>query len=383
MLTAPGETYSRERKPQRRVPERAQRRDLIEDFADLEDEGGYNAGRRRTGLRLTFQGGIPQSMWGRVAAGAALFAILGVGWTATGVARRMVLRDERFVLQSSSSILTRGNHHLARAQMVNVFSDDIQRNILRTSLEDRKVELERIPWVKRATVMRLLPDRISVFVEERTPIAFVRQGGHIGLVDQSGVLFDMGSDKVEAESYSFPVVTGIVPADPLSVRAARMRIFQEFTKALDVAGENISARLSEVDLSNPEDIKALIPDHGADILVHFGDNDFLDRYRKYEAHLSEWRTQYPKLSSVDMRYERQVVLEMQAGAAVPLLGANAQEAVSAGRVGDQPIPAKRPLVPAIHSHTKTPPRHVAGHALLRVKATARVHSHVPGKAGRP
>ena len=72
-----------------------------------------------------------------------------------------------------------------------------------------------------------------------------------------------------------------------------------------------------MDLSNPEDVKALIPDKSADILVHFGDTDFLERYHKYQAHLAEWRTQYPKLASVDMRYDRQVVLEMQPGSAIP------------------------------------------------------------------
>jgi cell division protein FtsQ len=47
--------------------------------------------------------------------------------------------------------------------------------------------------------------------------------------------------------------------------------------------------------------------------VHFGDEEYLERYRQYQAHLAEWRAQYPKLASVDMRYERQVVLEMQPG----------------------------------------------------------------------
>jgi cell division protein FtsQ len=97
--------------------------------------------------------------------------------------------------------------------------------------------------------------------------------------------------------------------EPLSTRAARMKIFARFTSELDAEGEKISQNLSEVDLSNPEDVKALIPDHASDVLVHFGEENFLDRYKKYEAHLSEWRAQYPKLSAVDMRYERQVVLE--------------------------------------------------------------------------
>ena len=51
-------------------------------------------------------------------------------------------------------------------------------------------------------------------------------------------------------------------------------------------GEKISQNLSEVDLSNPEDVKAPVPDHPSEVLVHFGEENFLDRYKKYEAHLS-------------------------------------------------------------------------------------------------
>src|SRR6185312_9352317 len=111
--------------------------------------------------------------------------------------------------------------------------------------------------------------------------------------------------------YSFPVVMGIVASDPVSVRAARMKLFEQFTSELDGGGEKVSEKLSEVDLSNPEDVKALLPADSSDVLVHFGDRDFLERYRKFEEHLAEWKTQYPRLSSVDMRYDRQVVLEMQ------------------------------------------------------------------------
>jgi len=121
--------------------------------------------------------------------------------------------------------------------------------------------------------------------------------------------------------YSFPVVTGISAGEPLSTRAARMKIYLDFVAALDASGEKISRRLSEVDVSNPEDVQAILSDGDAGqaagatgILVHFGDERYLERYRQYAQHLAEWRAQYPKLASVDMRYERQVVLEMQKGA---------------------------------------------------------------------
>jgi cell division protein FtsQ len=161
--------------------------------------------------------------------------------------------------------------------------------------------------------MRLLPNRMRVSIVERTPVAFVRQGSHIGLVDANGVLLDMPVDAKSREHYSFPVVTGITGNDPVSTRAARIKIFGRFTSELDGSGEKISEELSEVDLSNPEDVQALIPDHSTEILVHFGEDNFLERYRRFKEHLPEWRTLYPRLSSVDMRYEQQVVLQMPPG----------------------------------------------------------------------
>jgi len=92
----------------------------------------------------------------------------------------------------------------------------------------------------------------------------------------------------------------------------------------------------------------VIPDKGGEVMVHFGEDNFLERYRKFEEHLAEWRAQYPHLSSVDMRYERQVVLEMQPGTIGPAT-TTAGEVVPAPAVKATPAPVVRapahPLAP--------------------------------------
>jgi cell division protein FtsQ len=288
------------------------RRDLSEDFAEPYEDDDVPVGRRGTGVRVRFRG-LPATKWGRIFAACGLLVCLGVGAVGFLMARSYVLHDERFVIPSSASIEFEGNAHVTRAQLLGVFGGDVERNIFAVSLEQRRTELERLPWVAHATVMRLLPNRMRVSVVERTPVAFVRQGSHIGLVDANGVLLDMPVDAKSKEHYSFPVVTGIAANDPVSTRSARMKIFERFTSELDGSGEKISEELSEVDLSNPEDVQAMIPDHSTEILVHFGEDNFLERYRRFKEHLPEWRTLYPKLSSVDMRYEQQVVLQMPPG----------------------------------------------------------------------
>jgi cell division protein FtsQ len=256
---------------------------------------------------------LPATKWGRIFAGFVLLVCMGLGVAGFLMARSYLLHDERFVIPSSASVELEGNAHVTRAQLLGIFGGDVERNIFTVSLEQRRAELERLPWIAHATVMRLLPNRMRVSIVERTPVAFVRQGSHIGLVDANGVLLDMPVDAKSREHYSFPVVTGISGNDPVSTRAARMKIFERFTSELDGSGEKISQELSEVDLANPEDVQALIPDHSTEILVHFGEDNFLERYRRFKEHLPEWRTLYPKLSSVDMRYEQQVVLQMPPG----------------------------------------------------------------------
>ncbi len=226
--------------------------------------------------------------------------------------------DPHFRIASSASIQIIGaadgqQGGLTRADLLGVFGGDIGRNIFFVPLRKRQLQLEQLPWVAHATVMRLLPDHLSIAVVERTPIAFVRLGNSIGLVDADGVLLSLPPATLASRHYSFPVVTGLAPTDPPEARAARMQLYQRFVAELDGGGQNVSSQLSEVDLSDPEDVRVIVPAQGNDLLLHFGDSDFLTRYRSYQAHLPEWREQYPHLSAIDLRYDRQVVLKMANG----------------------------------------------------------------------
>ncbi len=152
----------------------------------------------------------PKSTAGRVflLLGVLVVAVSGmVGWLA---ARNYLERDSRFRIAGAEEIQAAGLNQVSRADMLPVFGEDIGRNIFFVNLNERRKTLEKIPWIERATVMRLLPDQIRVNVVERTPIAFVRQGQQIGLVDADGVLLSMPASRMTALHYSFPVVTGSI-----------------------------------------------------------------------------------------------------------------------------------------------------------------------------
>ena len=310
---------------------------------------------RRGSIRFRLRGGVPKSVAGRILTGGSVLAILGVAAVTVFAVRSYLMHDDRFAVATSHDIEITGNDHLTRAQLLSVFGADLERNIFKVPLAERRTDLERLPWVQHATVMRLLPNRVRISVTERVPVAFVRQGTQIGLVDATGVLLDMPQEAAGDPHYSFPVLTGLAPTDPLSTRAARMEIYRKFMAELDGTGEHLTKSLSEVDVSNPEDVKALVASSGADILVHFGDEEFLNRYREFQQHLPEWHQQYPKLASADMRYERQIVLEMQQGATVPTnTEAPAADAAPKPMVATSDAAKTSELVPAAKPATLTP-----------------------------
>jgi cell division protein FtsQ len=271
----------------------------------------------------------PSSTTGRVFFATCALIVLGSFATAAILLKHSINRDARFRIAGASNIEATGLIEVSRTEMLPVFGEDIGRNIFFVPLSERRKQLEEIPWVERATVMRLLPDQIRVSVVERQPVAFTRQGSQIGLVDASGVLLDMPPATMARHHYSFPVLTGIDPGDPPASRKARVALYERLVEDLDTGSQHLSEQISEIDLTDPEDARVRMPEQGTDILAHFGEDHFLERYQRYKAHIAEWRQQYPKLAAVDLRYEQQVVLEMSHGG-------NAVEATPASAMASEP-----------------------------------------------
>jgi cell division protein FtsQ len=255
----------------------------------------------------------PESAWGRAALGCGLFVVVCVFAYGFYLCKTFFEHDARFRIAGTGNIEAVGLAEVNRSEILPIFGEDIGRNIFFVPLAERRKQLEQIPWVQRATVMRLLPDEIRVAIVERQPVAFVRHGQQIGLVDADGVLLNMPAGLMSQHHYSFPVLTGIDAADPLPSRKARVGLYQRFMSELDANGQHFSEQISEIDLTDPEDARVLMPEQGSDVLAHFGEDHFLERYQRYKAHIAEWKQQYPKLAGVDLRYDQQVVLQMTHG----------------------------------------------------------------------
>jgi cell division protein FtsQ len=275
---------------------------------DGEEEPTFLRAQKRVAVR---RGPLPRKAANRLKLALVFLAIAGVIGAVVLTIYNYGTGSWRFRLDSSDQLEIAGLQHVTRAQVMGVMGADIGRNVFFIPLADRKKQLEEIPWVESASVMRLLPNRMRVEVRERHPVAFVHIGSRIALVDMNGVVMDLPAGG--ARKYSFPVIVGVGVSEPLSTRAARMKIYGQLVRDLDSGGAHYSQGLSDVDLSDPEDVKVTTADPNGEVLVHLGSSDYLERFKVYVAHIQEWRQQFSKVRSVDLRYDRQVIVNPDEG----------------------------------------------------------------------
>ncbi|MGZ4820493.1 MAG: cell division protein FtsQ/DivIB [Terriglobales bacterium] len=270
---------------------------------DVEEEPAFLRGQKRVPVR---RGPLPRKAANRLKIALIVVAIAAVFGAITMMTYRYGAQSWRFRLDSSDQLEISGIRHVTRAQVMDVMGGDIGRNVFFIPLDERRKQLEEIPWVESASVMRLLPNRLQIGIRERTPVAFVQVGSKIALIDGNGVVMDLPA--AAARKYSFPVIVGMGVSEPLSTRAARMKLFCRVLHDLDSGGANYSRDLSEVDLGDPEDVKVTVADPNGEVLVHLGSSEYLERFKIYVAHVQEWRQQFQKVHSVDLRYDRQVIV---------------------------------------------------------------------------
>jgi cell division protein FtsQ len=284
--------------------------DPASSLADTNPENQFRRAERRVAVR---RGALPKKTASHIRIALIVMAVLSVAAVAYGSVYRYGTQNWRFRVESSDDIRVRGLDKVTRAQVMEVLGADIGRNVFFIPLEQRRKQLENIPWIESAIVMRLLPNRISVQIQERTPVAFARINNRIELVDASGVIMELPYKT----HYSFPVVLGLSDSDPLLRRAAQMKIYSRLMSELDAGGMHYSNDVSEVGLDDAEDVKVTVTGPAGAVLVHLGNDQFLERFRTYLSHISGWRQQFQNVESVDLRYEGQIIVNPDDNATAP------------------------------------------------------------------
>ena len=77
-------------------------------------------------------------------------------------------------------------------------------------------------------------------------------------------------------------------------------MYRRLLDSLDGGGAQLSQDLSEVHLEDLGNVSVILD--GDTVLVHLGNNNFQEKFRKYLATSRELKRKYKHLDSVDLRY---------------------------------------------------------------------------------
>lgn len=88
-----------------------------------------------------------------------------------------------------SEVNVQGTHRLAPAELVE-HGGLAGQNLLALSVESTEGALLKDPWVQAVTIQRYLPNRVSIIIQEREPVAIWQTGNRRFLVGKDGAVLE-------------------------------------------------------------------------------------------------------------------------------------------------------------------------------------------------
>ena len=178
----------------------------------------------------------------------------------------------------------------------------VGRNIFSVNLYQIERTATLDPWVRAASVKRVLPGTIRVRVIERRPVAVALIEGVAHLVDREGYVIGLTGTGPD----DLPVITGLrgIEGDAL---AAALRRGVVMLERLSVRAPLFAERLSELDFSEPAHVAVQTLGGGPRLLL---DPEMIDR------NVNRWldlgraiRNRAGALDYVDLRWSQRIVVK--------------------------------------------------------------------------
>ena len=240
---------------------------------------------------------------GLIIATLASIALVALLWGAIQL-EHFLIRDPQFTLASppdpgeaSLAVEIMGVAHSARDNVAAMFEKDYGRSIYLLPLRQRRDELLRLQWVKDARVTRVWPNRLQIHITEREPVAFVQLPGEteLPLIDTDGFIL---RPEIQ-ESLNLPILTGVTRQQSDDERRVRVR---RLRKLMSDSGE-LSAKISEVDASDPDNLKVMQDAGGKAVTLIIGHRYFKRRLEKFRQNADELLRRDPSKTTFDLRID--------------------------------------------------------------------------------
>jgi cell division septal protein FtsQ len=175
-------------------------------------------------------------------------------------------------------------------------------NLWRIDPERVRGRLEEMPEIRRADVIRELPNRVAIVVEERRPFTLVH-AAKLHWLDEDGRVL---GDETRAVNTEVPVISGLSEEELVTMRTSpgpRARTAIALIRALLRTGSALASEISEIDMSRAEGPVLYTVDG---VEVRLGTEEWDERLARLEGVLAQVASQ--DVNGVDLRFRDQVVL---------------------------------------------------------------------------
>ena len=232
-----------------------------------------------------------------------LVAAAAVCWAGLLLARQVGPALQRGLEIREVSV--EGMHQVTRQEVLDRLAlkkGIAQHQVSLTYLAER---LRHHPWIKEATIERLLLHGLRVTLVERKPAATLRIGSDHVLTDEEGtVLARLGGQ----DQTALPLILG---ADGQLLSRSDQHIKQRIQAAIELAksmAESLDGRI-EIDISRPDNVVAA----AKGVRFHFGSdglNQQWDRFVKVRAafRMPAFDGRKHEGPNVDLRYDNRVIV---------------------------------------------------------------------------
>ncbi len=219
---------------------------------------------------------------------------------------QFLIRDARFALNGpegswdTATLEIAGASHASVGQVEAVFSGDAGQSVYLLPLNERRASLRAVNWVRDASIQRMWPNRVIVQILERVPVAYIAIApSHHGLIDEDGVVLPPTPEK-----FKLPLLAGVRSTDEVEERRRRVQKMLRLTRDLGDA----APRISQVDVTDPDNLKITLPWDGRALTLLMGDHAFARRYANFVSNYPEIKKRLPGANTLDLRLEDRITV---------------------------------------------------------------------------
>ena len=238
---------------------------------------------------------------------------LAIAATVTAVVLYGIFRPAGVALSANAltinSITIKGANRMAPGEALAILDGLRGTSMLTADLESWRQKLLDAHWVADASIRLVFPGTVAVVIAEREPLGIGRIQNALYLIDQDGSVIDEFGPKYS--DFDLPIIDGLAPGDddrdtatPDRRAVLAGRILADLQRRPD-----LSRRVSQIDVSNPNDAVVILKDDS--VLIHTGNAHFADRVQSYLDLAARLHEDVPRIDSVDVRYGDNVFVKPQ------------------------------------------------------------------------